>query len=237
LGGATHAVFDAIDRSLVVARDRVEKARGRVEAAKITTEEVEQSLKDWAKRQAGKRVAEKLKVAERTEQLTVTMNQADQWLEVSQSSVELVQQVLSLASSAGAAVDVGAVDAIHEDIASLRSKLADATEVVDEIHRRTSGEDSLETWREQAVRSAVHAVVTLSSIDSRLKGLEGKLAEVGSNLVGQKATLLRSFSLGAVVSTFLLAWMAAGQAALCGLGWKYARGNLTPPLEELPPPG
>ena len=226
LGQVTENLFGELDGSLVVVGERVAQTQDRVEASKITTEGIEKTLKDWTKKEAGERLALRLNAAEKTEQLASTLQQADHWLEVSESSVELVQQALSMGSLAGAPMDTTSVDGLIEEIASIRSQLAEATELVARIHERTaeaSEEKSLEERIEQVVQLAFRVVATLGSIDSRLEKFENRLSETQKNLQGLKTKTCRWILVVTIGITLLMVWMAAGQVALCLLAWNGLR--------------
>jgi hypothetical protein len=239
LSQVTENLFGKLDGSLVVVRERVAQTHDRVEASKITTEGIEKTLKDWTKREADERLALRLNAAEKTERLASTLQQADHWLEVSESSVELVQQALSMGSLAGAPMDTTSVDGLIEEIASFRSQLAEATEFVARIHERTaeaSEEKSLEERIEQAVQLALRVVATLGSIDSRLEKFENRLSETQKNLQGLKTKTRRWILVVTIGITLLMVWMAAGQVALCLLAWNGLRRTGRPPDEEKPSP-
>ena len=234
LSQATENVFGKIDGTLVVVQERVAQTHDRVEAAKITSEGIEKSLKDWTKREAGERLASRLNAAEKAERLASSLQQVDHWLEVSESSVELVQQVLSMGRSTGAPMDTKSVDGLIEEIASLRSRLAEATELVARIHGRTaeaSEEKSLEEQVKQVVQLALRVVATLGSIGSRLEEFEGRLSETQRSVQGLKTGTLRWILGVGIGITLLLLWMAAGQVALCRLAWNGLLRTRRPPCE------
>ena len=218
LSQATENVFGTIDSSLIVIRERIAQTQDHVEASKITTEGIEKTLKDWTKREAGERLALRLNAAEKTERLASTLQQADHWLEVSKSSVELVQQALLMGGSTGAPMDTTSVDGLIDEIASLRIQLAEATECVARIHERTaeaSEEKPLKERIEQTVRLSLRVVATLGSVVSRLEKCENRLSETQKNLQGLKTRTLRWILVVTIGITLFMVWMAAGQVALC----------------------
>jgi hypothetical protein len=135
---ATEEFFEKVESTAVVVQARFVQVQEHFEASKVTREGIAKSLKDWTKREAVERAAVRLDIEKKTERLASTLQQADHWLELSGSSVELVQRALSMASSAGAPADPAAVDALIEDIAFLRTKLAEATDVVTRIRDSTA---------------------------------------------------------------------------------------------------
>ena len=228
LSHVADSVFGIVDRSLEAVEERVGQTQDRVEAAKITTEGIEKSLKSWAKKETGERLALRLDVANKTERLAATLQQADQWLEVSQASIELVQQAVAMVNAPGAPSDATVGDGLTEEIASLRRQIAQATEFVENIRRRTTEANEEKTRKErieQAVQLALRVVATLGSIDARLKAFEGRISQTRVNSQ-RRQTTIRRWILGVTLGIVLLfVWMAAGQAALCTCGWKGVRGR------------
>jgi hypothetical protein len=84
LGQFTESVFDRLDKSLVAARQRVIETQDRVEAAKITTQDIETRLRGWTGREVAQRLALRLEAEERTERLETALQQAGVWLDVAE---------------------------------------------------------------------------------------------------------------------------------------------------------
>ncbi len=134
----TGRLFDKFDSALEAVQGRAVQTRERLEASKVTAEEISQRVQDWTRREAVDRVALRLDVEAKTERLETAMQQADEWLDFAASSVELMQRALSMASSAGAPADPAAADGLVEDLALVRTKLAEAADVR-ERHPRLYG--------------------------------------------------------------------------------------------------
>lgn len=219
----TEHVFERIDGALVVAGRRISEARDGVEAAKITTQSIQSALKKWTKRETGERLAERLELAEKTQRLASGLEQADHWLELSQSSVELVAQALSLGSSAGAPVDAAAVDGLIEEIGSLRAQLATATDFVARLHKQTDDGESFGERIEQAAELALRVIATLGTVDSRLEAFGDAISGTQSDLRELKGKTLRWILIAKAGVALLIVWMAAGQVALGLLAYRALR--------------
>jgi uncharacterized coiled-coil DUF342 family protein len=222
----TEHVFGAIDRSLVVVRQRVAQADERVGASKITTEGMERTLRDWAQRETRERVGSRFGVEEKAERLATGLKQADQWLEFSQSSVGLVQQALELGNSAGAPVETEPADRLLEELGSLRGELAQAIESVEKIRDRTSeagDEKSLRQRVEQAAELALRVIATLGSLESRLGDLDSRLSQARTRMQELTTATVRWIRIAAAAVTLLIVWIGAGQVSLCLHGWKGMR--------------
>jgi hypothetical protein len=226
LSRANEKVFDQMDESLGNVRDHVLDAQRRVQESKITTEEIQQGLKNWTREKSSNQLESRLAIGDKTETLSQGLHQADVWLKLSGTSFQNVQQALELGSSLGAPVDPELVDPLIDKLSKLRSQLGQATETVDGIHQRVaeiSEGESREEKREQAVQLAVRAVATLSDIDSRLGESSNRLSETrtkGQQLKSRTHAYILAARIGAAL---LIAWMALGQICLCRSGWQAYR--------------
>ncbi len=223
---ASGNVFGAIDHSLVDVRLRIAQTQDRVQVLQITTEDIEQSVTNRAKTEARERLTSRLGVEEKAERLVSGLQQADHRLELTQSSLQFVQQALEAGSSLGAPVQTDPADRLLGELASLRDQLTQAIEPVNRIRERALevGEDGLrEEGFNQVAQLAVRVNATLSSIDSRLENLAMRLTEIQTKTRNTKVQSMRWIRITAIGITLLFSWMAAGQGALCHLGWKGLR--------------
>ncbi len=222
----TETVFDRAGNSLVVIQERTKRTQDRVQASAITTEDIAASLKEWSKREAAQQLAEQLNLAEKSDKLRPVMQQADDWLELSASSAESVQQALSIVSALGAQIDTGIIDRVIDEIASLRVQLTEATDFVEKIQEQTTAtlrDETLEERIPRAVQLTVRVIATLSSVDSRLEKFATRLLETQKNLQVLKIKTIRWIWVVTITVAILVAWMAAGQFALSWLVWKSLR--------------
>ena len=226
LSRTNEKVFDQIDESLGNVRDRLLDAQRRVQESKITTEDVQLSLKNWTRKKSSEQLESRLAIGDKTEALSQGLHQADVWLELSGTSFQNVQRALEMGRSLGAPVDTELVDPLIEKLANLRSQLGQATETVDGIHERVADRSEGEPREEkieQAVQLALRAVATLSEIDSRLGESADHLSETqtkGQQLKSRTHAYILAARIGAVL---LLAWMALGQVSLFRSGWNAYR--------------
>ncbi len=228
LGRVTDGLFDQTDRALIGIRQRVDQTRDRVGAARINTADIEKSLRDWTKQAAAERLKLRVKAAENTDRLASTLQQADDWLDVSESAAGLVEGVFSIANSRIAAADTISVDDLIAQIGSLRAQLADARDAVAKLHQRiveVGDENPTEGRIQQAAQLALRVVATVGSLDSRFQKLDDHISAVQGGL-GELKTRARRWILAATIGVALLIlWMAAGQVALCRLAWNGWRGT------------
>jgi hypothetical protein len=216
-------VFDGIDETLAAVRDRVLGAQRRVQESKITTEDIEQSLRDWTRKETSERLASRLKVEEKAGQLALRLQQADLWLQISGASIQGVQQTLEVGSSIGAPVDAALINPLLAKLALLRSQLKQATKKADEIRERAAeiaNGESLEERIDQAVQLTLRAVLTLGEIDSRLGEFADRVSEIQAEAKRLRSKALRWIVTATIVAVLLIGWMGVGQASLCLHGWK-----------------
>jgi hypothetical protein len=220
------AVFARVDDSLVVIQERAKRTQDRVKASAITTESISSDLKEWTKREAVQQLAQQMNLAEKSDNLRFAMQQADNWLELSALSAQSVQQALSLISELGAQIDTGIIDAVIEEIDSLRSQLADATKLVENLHERTAvmvEETPPEERIEQTVKLGLRVIATLGSIDSRIEKFKSRLLEAQKNSQALNIKTIKWVWVLTIVIMTLIIWMAAGQVSLSYLAWNRLR--------------
>jgi hypothetical protein len=225
---ATDRLFEKLDSTVIRAQDRVVHIRKRVDASKITTESIEKSIKDWAKKAAAERVAVRLEVAKQTERLAPALQETGHWLELSGSACELVQQGLSFAASAGAASDPARIDGLIEDLKDLRAKIAEAEEIATRVRDWSAEESEKEPANrriEQVAELAVRLAATLGTFDSRLDKLTDRLSQARDELQESKAKTIRRIRLVTIAVMLLIVWIGAGQVALAYFGCRGMGGT------------
>jgi hypothetical protein len=221
----TENVFGKLDGSLVAVRKRVDQTRDRVRMAKITTDDMEKSFREWTRREAGERVTLQLSLAEKTDQIWAILEQAGAWLEIAESSVGLVNEVLSNRYSSEQA-DAPSLDQLLVEIASVRAQLAEAMNVVAGIRERIATAADEPTPREriqQAAQFTLRLAATLGSVDSRLDKFAMRCSETQNRLQALKAQTTWWIRIASIGVTLLSMLLAAGQVALCRLSWSRFR--------------
>jgi hypothetical protein len=222
LDGVTESAFNKMDQAIDVVSQRVGQTRDRVAEAKITTAEIEQALRDWTKREAGQRLALRLDAAKKSERLATVLQQADQLLEVAESSAGLVQGVLSIRVSTSESSDENAIDPLIEEIASWRTTLGTAKETVASIQSRLVDMSDGKSPGErigQAVQLTVRVVATLSSISSRIERFADRVMSAQVRLQELRKRTHRWILIVSSGLTLVILLMATGQIALCRLAW------------------
>ncbi|MCH5373149.1 MAG: hypothetical protein JJ992_04185 [Planctomycetes bacterium] len=229
--------FVAIDDSLHGVDVRIAQTQESVGAARVTSEGLEQTLKDWSKREVGERVRSRLELDEKAEQLSNRLRQADDWLEFSESSIRLAQQALELVESIGAPAKSQVAGRLMEELDSLRTQLTQTMDAVDRIAERTSelgDEKPRKEYLDQAVPLALKAIATFRSMESRLVDVRDRLSELQARTQELETRIHRWILIGTIGISLLIAWMAAGQYFLCCHGWKQLTSKSVTRVPETP---
>jgi len=206
---------------LASAQDRVRSVQKRVRESRITTTEIGQSLRDWGTRKTKERLVSQFEIESRAEKLAGHLQTADSWLEISTESVRSVQQVLELGNSMGASLDPASLEEVLEKLTALRSTLQQSERTVDEIREFAVNKGESDEKRLSRVTKLLgRIVVTIGEIDTRLEEPVTRLSELQTDARQLKTRISHYIFLTALGGSLVLAWIAAGQAALCLCGWK-----------------
>ena len=225
-GKATEHVFREVDASVAELRDRLSHFQSRVDAAKLATSDLEGRLRDWVASEKSKRDRIPQLIADKTELLDSSLEQANHWLEVVESSATLVQRSLTVGGSTGFDMETGLIDEAVQELASLRARVSETRETVAGIRKRTGvqGDDIPEQAQvREAVQLAVRAATSLDAFESRIELVEDRLVRTQSRLRVLKSSVLKWVHLGTIGATLLAMWLAIGQLALCILAWPGSR--------------
>ncbi len=220
LDRANDKVFDGVDRGLSAAQNRIPVARERVRQAKITTDEVAEALRGWTTKQAQERVAAKLEIDSRAEKLAGHLHAVDLRLDASEMAVRDVRQLLELGQNLGADVDPASTDDVLELLAQVQGTLRETEQTVAEVRKFTDpNRESVEDRLARVVKLLARVVATFADIESRLDRCAARLAELRADAQRLHEKTSTRIWQGALGCYGLLAWMAAGQAALARWGW------------------
>jgi hypothetical protein len=223
---ANDRVFDAVDQGLAAVQDRIPAVQERVRQAQLTTDDLSAALRNWGMREARERIVAKLEVDVRAEQLTGQLLAVEARVDASTMAVRDVRRVLEVGRDLGADVDPSSTDDLLEQLAALDGSLGEARRSVDEV--RALASPDRETVEERLIRIArvlARILATFVDINARLDRCMVRLTELRAEADRLRARTSRTILLGAVAGYGLLAWVAAGQAALARWGWGRLRGS------------
>jgi DNA repair ATPase RecN len=219
---ANDKVFAMIDNGLESSKDRVRGVQMRVKESKITSTEISQTLRDWGTGKAKERLVAQSNIESRAEKLAGHLQTADSWLETSAESIRSVQQLLEVANSIGAPLDPASLEEVLEKLTSLRSTLQQTERTVDGIREFAVNKEgeSEENRLSRVTKLLGRILVTISEIDTRLEEVVTRLSELRSDARQLKDRFSSYILLATICGYLVLAWIAAGQAALFLCGWK-----------------
>jgi hypothetical protein len=223
---ANQAVYERIDETLGTVHGRFLDARTRVQESRVTTEEIQQSLKEVARDRTSKKLETQLEIEKKTETLGRGLQQADLWLQVSSTSLQSVHDALQLGNSIGAPVDPSTIEPLIGKLADLQSQLTQVSELVDGVRERAAAVESGETRDErieQAADLALRAVVTFGKVDERLGETADLLVETQKKAQRLSSKTNAYIRAARALIMLLIAWMAAGQFSLGWSGWRAYR--------------
>jgi hypothetical protein len=217
------ALFDRMHASLDVVGQRIVQARDGIDGATKSADELEATIRDRVGLDSRAQAALRAPAAERAERVSAALNQADRWLETSESAVGLVQDRLSMSSSTGVSTEATPLDQLLETIASLRLQLGEATDCMRKIRERLAeppDAESREARTGTTLQLADRAMTVLASVESGLEKLSGRSTLAQGRLLEIRSATRRHILIVTWAVTLLLAWMGAGQVALCLLAWR-----------------
>lgn len=217
LSRAIGAVFEKTEETLGLVHGRIGPARQRLDGARITSEEMGETLKRWTKREAARRAAGRLELEEKAVRIGEVIDRADGWMETSAASVELVSEIITSVNDAGASIPTDTLGVINEEIVEIRAQLDRLASMVAEIRNLTAADGDAQPPAgrlEQASRIALRVAASLGVLEKTFRKVETQINTVQEGLEDAENRLQRWIVLAAIALTFVLVWMGAGQAAL-----------------------
>ncbi len=217
---ANAIIFDRIDKSLAAANGRVSSVQNRAQELKLTTEEIEQSVKEWLQLETAQRLGRRSDVVLMTEKVSFGLQQADEILELAAATVDGVQQAMEPGISIGIPFDPAFGDSLSEQLAISRTQLDQIAASIVEIREGAAAiaTDEIPSERlNKFAQLAVHVVATLGEVDVRLGNARSRLAEARTQLQQLESRTRRWLVAGKWVVVLIIGWMASGQVFLCAL--------------------
>ena len=215
----TDDVFQKADESVTFVEQKLDRVNERVAAARITSEEVKDAISEWAKDKALEQIELPEELRLKAERLESSLAQVDGWLETAEASVELSTQVLAIVQAEGLSSEqTQSLDQIATEVTALRREFERIRQFVGRV---ADPDSSLVAELEEELAELkpwqilVRVVATLGDIESRIQVLDSRVGELHGELREIKQSVQSWVFVTALSCSFLLLWMAAGQAALC----------------------
>jgi hypothetical protein len=219
---ANDKVFATVDKGLASAQEWARRVQKRVQESRITTAEIDQKFRDWSVKKGRDRLVSQLEIESRAEKLAGHLQTADSWLETAAESIRGAEHVLEVGNSLGASVDPASLEDMLAKLEEIRSRLQQTERSVDRIREFAAGkEDESEASRLARITKLLgRTLLTITEIDTRLEDSIARLAELRTDAQHTQARTGHYILLATIACCLLLAWIAAGQAALCVFGWR-----------------
>jgi hypothetical protein len=222
LDQANEKVFATLDRGLGSAQERVRGVQQRVKESKTRTTELVQNLRDWGADKTKERLVSAVEIEKRGEQLTGYLQTADEWLETSTEKLRGVQQVLQLGGLVGARTERISLDQVLVELASMRAKLQEMEQSMSAVRDfRTNKEgESNENRAARVIKFLASTELAQGAIDTRLGNSLAHLTQIQADVLQSKPRISNYILRATLAGYLVLTWIAAGQVALGGCGWK-----------------
>lgn len=218
-------LYKSVDNSLIAAEERSARVARRLEELKFTARDIDQGVKNWTKAEVGDRIGSKLNLEQKFEKANVVLGSVDHFLELSESSVTLVQLALHFARSLGVSVQADLAVRIQEEIASSREQLASLTERLEfaaEVIAVSEADPDSEQF-ERVMKVTARLVATVSSLDERVNTVNAQLHTMHERAFDTQTRIEAWISLASSALMLMAVWMAVGQCLLCYVGWNGLR--------------
>ncbi len=207
---------------------RAEQARDAVADTRDLVDELKQTLRASATDLVAERVASLPEIDSLERRLASAMERADGLVQLSTSTVELVEQlVVTLnALAAESSVDLSDSPDLAASIQSTRESLANAAERLSDVqHRLTQIRQKRDVADnlEQIMKLSLGIVAKLDVVQERIATFRGRLEETKVRLSQRQSRLQAWIFGGQCLILLLIAWAGAGQYCLLVHGWRMLR--------------
>jgi chromosome segregation ATPase len=228
---ANESVFATVDKGLASAQDRIRGVQKRVRESKMSTGKIAQNLRDWSKSRAKERLVSTVEIQQRADKLAGHLQTADQWLVTATETIRGLQHVLELGAVLGAPVDPLSLEKVLDELTSIQGRLQDTEQPISDVRDFAvdrAGE-SEENRLSRVLKLLASTELATGAINTRLEDSVTRLSQMQTE-AQQLKTRIGNYILRTTIECYLvLAWIAAGQVALCLCGWRNCRRSRSSP--------
>ena len=218
-------IFATLNEILETVEERKNEVRVRFDITVKTVISVKEKLEQWSNDKE-KEVSheDKIWLDKKLEELLILLSQADQWMELSQSSLQVVNQAIELANSSGASIETTLTKRIFEEVSSVRESLTQLTEEVESIDRQFSVNEKFDI--NEIILGSVFdfSDKKIASVDialGHLKTLDNEIAKAKQSLDRYKNKISAWIRNICILMVLIITWMAIGQLSLSTIGWVF----------------
>jgi hypothetical protein len=215
-------VFVTIHKGLASAQDRVRAVRHRVRESKIRTSEIGASLRDWRASKAKERLASAVEIKNRVEIIVGRLQTADQLLQKSMDSIGVIRHALDWLALVGVPADSISPDKVLEKLTSTQGTLREIESSINDVGEFTVNRvgESENNRLSRVFELLGSTELTAAAIDTRLEDSANRLSQMQADAQRLKASTSNYILVTTIGGYLVLAWLAAGQAALSLFGRK-----------------
>lgn len=223
LAGAVEQTFDRVDVALTRIEDRTVLANERIAGVKDSLHDLNDRVQLRVAQRQGVETEDAADIDEIERRLRARIVQIQSWVEFTQSSVELIQQLLAMldASSSFLQSDERTLETLAASVQAGRQEIDVASRMFDEVQAGL-----IEIRAHRDVESTASRITTLTSrigesvtkIEGHGKTLRAKLGASVAEIADLGRQIRGRLTLYTVIATLFIAWMALGQVGLFVLG-------------------
>ncbi len=218
-------IFATLNEILETVEERKNEVRVRFDITVKTVISVKEKLEQWSNdKEEEVSHEDKIWLDKKLEELLILLSQADQWMELSQSSLQVVNQAIELANSSGASIETTLTKRIFEEVSSVRESLTQLTEEVESIDRQFSVNEKFDI--NEIILGSVFdfSDKKIASVDialGHLKTLDNEIAKAKQSLDRYKNKISAWIRNICILMVLIITWMAIGQLSLSTIGWVF----------------
>lgn len=223
---ATGTLFDAAHIAVGDVRQHVSQAEQRIQAMKLTSDAIQDQVKQWSAEHAEELALARLGVEEHIDGFLAELDQIELWAATAETSTQMIGQALDATESLGLPIDLTPVVSLLEETRTIQAQLDTGISAARQLGKRLSQADADPTQQKQQILQLTGRVIaTLTKVDQHVASVDRHLGQIETVIDQQKRTVVSWVNLVAIAIAGLLAWMALGQAALSYAGWRWLRGG------------
>ena len=217
----TEQAFDVLSDALAASRSMIEGTSARIGEARLEAEDLERGLKEWSRGKATAALGNQLGLPEKSQKISAKLEIVDQWLDVAESSVTLVDKSIKVLAPLGVEADSGAASQIATEVATLRGQLQACSAMITKLAEGVESGPSEPTEPDRPlVGLASKLVLTLTPIDEHFEAMGNRVAALEEECRTAGKSTRRTIHLVTCGLILFALWMGAGQVALCLGGWR-----------------
>jgi len=211
-----------IDKRLASAQDRIREVQQRVRESKIRTSQIAPKLRDWRASKATERIASAVEIKSRIEKIVGRLQTADQLLQKSMDSIDVIRHALDWLVLIGVPADSISPEKVLEKLTSTQGKLREIERSINDVGDFTVNRvgESEDNRFSRVFELLGKTELTAGAIDTRLEESAKRMSQMQADAQRLKARISNYILFATIGGYLVFAWIAVGQAALCLCGWK-----------------